>query len=542
MITPYGQPGNQIEKVMLLSMWANYLDQQQINKKELSNKFIFAGIGKPTYPVNHHTVKAYKKYWDRLESLAEQWHDGTQFDNEGSAIGYGDPHGDKQAKAIMAEAMSAWYGAEILAKNVLFTVGGIGGLRIIFDVLNSFYATHTKYRVITPFPHYSAYANNPHHILHPIDVMSEAGYQLTARALEKSIQNALILAAQDGIQPRAVLICNPSNPLGTIINEEELENIAKTLRKYPELFIIFDEAYAEMNFVDIPSFLNSAPDLKNRTIILRSATKALSAAGERMAVILAFDDLIINELIRQQITSYIHSPRSAQIAYAETMINFSSADRRSMSSYYQSKVEYVMKRLKDMGAQMPCPNYKVEATFYALGDFSDLMGMEIPKEAETVLNKTGIIQTGEELVYSLLFKDLIMLAPLSYFGLAEDCGYLRITCSANTDELKEMMDRLEQRLLEARLLKNQFLVSEILFELEKSYESNVQLKEEVTNKLDHIKNIVPTCLGLKQQNHKMSNLLHHLVEHDILNERSHLIESAGYFKKVKKIAYIENNI
>ncbi|MFT4059517.1 MAG: pyridoxal phosphate-dependent aminotransferase [Legionella sp.] len=520
MITPYGQSGNQIEKIMLLLMWANYLDKQQMTKSELSNKVIFAGIGKPTYPVNRHTVKAYKKYWDRLGDLAEQWHDNPHFGDEESAIGYGDPYGDNQAKDIMGKAMSTWYGTEVLAKNVLFTVGGIGGLRIIFEVLNSFYAKHTKYRVITPFPHYSAYTNNPYHILHPIDVMSEPGYQLTARALEKSIQNALILADRDGIHPRAVLICNPSNPLGTIIKEEEIEKIATTLRKYSELYIIFDEAYAEMNFVNIPSFLNSAPDLKNRTIILRSATKALSAAGERMALILAFDDCIINELVRQQIMSYIHSPRSAQIAYAETMINFSSEDRRSMAFYYQGKVEYVMKRLIDMGAQMPCTHYQVKATFYVLGDFSDLMGMEIPKEVEAVLNKTGMIQTGEELVYSLLFKDSIMLAPLSYFGLVEDCGYLRITCSAKTDELKEMMDRLERRLLEARLLKNQFLVNEILFELEKLYVNNFPLKKELTKKLENIRNINPTCYGLKQQNHKMSNLLSHLVEHsDVVKQK-----------------------
>jgi aspartate/methionine/tyrosine aminotransferase len=520
MITPYGQPGNQIEKVMLLSMWANYLDQQQIDKKELGNKLIFAGLGKPTYPVNRHTVKAYKKYWDRLGELTEQWHNDPHFGDEESAIGYGDPYGDKQAKIIMAEAMSAWYGTEILEKNVLFTVGGIGGLRIIFEALNSLYAKQKKYRVITPFPHYSAYTNNSHHILHPIDVMSEPGYQLTARALEKSIQNALILAEEDGIQPRAVLICNPSNPLGTIIKEEEIEKIARTLKKYPDLYIIFDEAYAEMNFVDTPSFLKSAPELKHRTIILRSATKALSSAGERMALLLAFDECMINELIRQQITSYIHPPRSAQIAYAETMINFSPEDRRSMSFYYQEKVEYVMKRLIDMGAQMPCTHYQVEATFYVLGDFSDLMGMEIPKEAEAVLNKTGMIQTGEELVYSLLFKDSIMLAPLSYFGLTEECGYLRITCSAKTDELKEMMDRLERRLLEARLLKNQFLVSEILFELENSYVSNFQLEDELTKKLESIRNINPTCFGLKQQNHQLSNLLNYLVENSITTELS----------------------
>lgn len=149
-----------------------------------------------------------------------------------------------------------------------------------------------------------AYANTPRHVLHPIDVMSE-GYRLTARALEKSINLAFHLAEKDGIYPKAVLICNPSNPLGTTIQPEELEDIADVLRKYPDLHIIFDEAYAEMSFVDMPSFLQVAPDLKRRTIILRSATKALSAADERMGRLearlfearLKKKDFLISEII-----------------------------------------------------------------------------------------------------------------------------------------------------------------------------------------------------------------------------------------------------
>lgn len=454
MITPNGQPAQKIEKVMLLSMWANYLGRQKPGTQQLSEKFIYAGMGRPTYPVSPHTIKAYKKYWNRLGKLAEQWDDDIHFDDE-FAINYGDPYGEQQAKVMMAEAMSSWYHCEILAENVLFTVGGIGGLRIIFEALNSLYAKHTKYRVITPFPHYSAYSNNPHHILHPVDVMSEPGYQFTAHALEKSINEAYKLASQDNAYPKAVLICNPSNPLGTIIKEEEIIKIEDVLSHYPDLHIILDEAYTEMTFIDNSSFLNTAPDLKKRTIILRSATKALSAAGERMAFLLTFDNFLMNELVRQQITSYIHPPRSAQIAYAETMQNFTQEDRRSMALYYQKKVKYVMNRLRKMGAEMPCSYYQVDATFYALGDFSELMGTKIPKEAAAVLNKKGIVQTGEELVYSLLFEDSLMLAPLSYFGLPDDCGYLRITCSAKSDELKEMMDRLERRLSDARTLKNQ---------------------------------------------------------------------------------------
>ncbi|KTC72385.1 aspartate aminotransferase A [Legionella birminghamensis] len=524
-LTPYGQPAEQIEKVMLLSMWAKHLGKS-LENDDISRKMLFAGLGKPTYPINRHTIQAYKRYWNELETIANRWHDSSDLDNNECAIDYVDPYGDYQARILMAKAMSDWYDAEVTEKNILFTVGGIGGLRIIFEVLNSLYAKHSSYRVITPFPHYSAYTNNPHHTLHPVDVMREPGYQLTAKALEKSIQQALHLAENDGIYPKAVLICNPSNPLGTIINEEEFQKIADVLRQYPDLHIILDEAYAEMCFKELPSVIKIAPDLKTRTIILRSATKALSAAGERMAVILAFDEFIVSELVRQQITSYVHPPRSGQIAYAETMLNFSEEDRQAMSSYYKEKVEYVSGRLKKMGAAMECSEYQVEATFYVLGDFSDLMGMPIPMALEKVMNKRGLVQTGEELAYYLLFKASVMVAPLSYFGMAKDCGAIRITCSAKPNELEEMMNRLERQLFQARSIKNSFLVSEIQSEIE-ILEANDPLKKEISRALNEVQKVLPTCAGLKQQNSQLTHLLNRLENG--IKQRNDLIDKENRY-------------
>lgn len=449
--TPHGQPADGIEKVMLLSMWANHLQVHPPKHQLLNRKMILAGLGKPTYPIHTYTVKAYQRYWEHMQSQTEEWFADPEAATH-AAIGYGDPYGDRAAKQKMARAMSNWYGSEITDHNVLFTVGGIGGLKLIFEVLNTL--NHTKkYRVITPFPHYSAYANNPQHVLHPVDVLAEKGYRLTANSLEHSIEEAYRLAQKDEVEPKAVLLCNPSNPLGTIIEEEELNRIAEVLRRYPQLYFILDEAYAEMNFVPVPSFLKCAPDLKSRTIILRSATKALSAAGERMAVLLAFDEHFINQIVRHKINSYIHAPRSAQNAYAETMMNFSDEDRTNLAMYYKTKVDYVLDRLQAMGASMSCPHYRVDGTFYALGDFHELFGLPMPEESFSAISHTGYVRSGEDLAYYLLFNEALMLAPLSYFGMPTNSSILRITCSAPLSELQDMMDRLEHALSSARALR-----------------------------------------------------------------------------------------
>ncbi|MCX7115154.1 MAG: pyridoxal phosphate-dependent aminotransferase [Gammaproteobacteria bacterium] len=451
MLTPNGHTANKIEKVMLLFMWANALKEERARLEPSKTKpLISAGFGKPTYPIHGQTIASYLSYWQNMENLTKQWFLDPDGMEESSAIDYGDPCGDWEPRVLMAEVMSAWYESEIKPEHVLFTVGGLGALRIIFETLNTRYEDTPGYRIITPFPHYSAYANDALHRLHPVDVMKTPGYKLTAQELEKSIKEAYLLAEIDLGWPKAILMCNPSNPLGNIIEEDEFKKIADVLRCYPELYLIFDEAYAEMSYKDMPSFLKVAPDLKDRTIILRSATKALSAAGERMAVMLVFEQALMNEMLNKNMSYFIHAPRSAQIAYAQTMAAFDTVDRKNLVMFYKKKTDYVMGRLQAMGALMPDPLYQVDATFYVLGDFSDLFGLELPIEAQRALQKTGAVSTGEEIAYYLLFKDAVMIAPLSYYGLSQNCGFMRITCSGNEAELKELMDRLEQRLFKAR--------------------------------------------------------------------------------------------
>ena len=398
--------------------------------------------------------------------------------------------------------MSKWYGSDIMPEHILFTVGGIGALRVIFETFNTHYEEIPGYRVITPFPHYSAYSNNPKHCLHAIDVMKEPGYKLTAKALEESIKEAYMLAEVDHGLPKAVLICNPSNPLGNIVDETELKKIADVLRGYPDLYIIFDEAYVEMCYVEMPSFLKIAPDLKKRVILMRSATKALSAAGERMAVLMVFDPALMNEMLNKNISYFIHAPRSAQLAYAETMANFDEIERNSLITFYKKKVDYVINRLHVMGASMPDPLYNVEATFYALADFSDLFGLELPSEMQRVFKDviSAKVKTDEELVYYLLFKDAVMIAPLSYFGLAPDSGFMRITCSGNERELQELMDRLENRLFEARKNKKLVLLESIALKLPELRNVDSHMYEIISKKIEIIMYEEDSCLTLRKKN------------------------------------------
>src|SRR5690606_37540102 len=144
----------------------------------------------------------FQEYWDQVQQKLIQ---ATLEQKSGGSIDYGNPKGESGALEHMATAMSRWYGVEILPEHILFTVGGAGALRIIFETFNKRYKDQPQYLVITPFPHYTLYSYN-RHLLHPIDVMSEPGYRLTATVLRKSIEDAKERAKADGNEPKVFLL------------------------------------------------------------------------------------------------------------------------------------------------------------------------------------------------------------------------------------------------------------------------------------------------------------------------------------------------
>lgn len=439
MKTPEGYSADNIEKVMLFSMWGEHLKSQCSESCLKEHPLITASIGKPTMPMHPEICKSMKKYWTQSSERSD------------AAITYGHPQGDLDARQKMAQALSRWYETEIKASNILYTVGGAAAIHVIFETLRSIFKNHPNFRILTPNPYYSLYANNHNH-LHCIPVMDNVGYQLTADVLEKSLDEAHKLAALDKCEPKVLLLCEPNNPLGTVLGKNEATKIASILRQYPELIIVLDEAYAEMQLDGKKhlSLLTIAPDLKNRMIILRSATKALSAAGERMAILMAFDPALMTRLLEKNILLYGHAPRSAQAAYAAAMLKFNANDRQKIVDFYKPRVDYVARRLLEMGAAMPNPLYEVKATFYVLANLEDLFHADLSESCKTILEKKGKITSDEDLAYSLLFEDLIMIAPLSYFGVPKEKGYMRITCSDDLNTLKNLMDRIEKRLTASR--------------------------------------------------------------------------------------------
>ena len=85
----------------------------------------------------------------------------------------------------------------------------------------------------------------------------------------------------DAITPKtkAIMICSPSNPTGSVYSKQELEEIAKVLIANPQVFIISDEIYEHINFIGGHESLAQFPELKDQIAVINGVSKAYAMTG-----------------------------------------------------------------------------------------------------------------------------------------------------------------------------------------------------------------------------------------------------------------------
>jgi aspartate aminotransferase/aminotransferase len=403
-------------------LWVRHLNE----KKELFH----ATNGKPTFPLPAHIPQAMIKYWSQAASTLEP-------------IMYGDPQGEFQYRKKIADGFSKEYQLDgvFQAEDIAFTLGGTGAIHSIFYAINTLYPGKKMVTTLPYYPSYSLYKkeskiflNKSKHFRY-INLLKYGNLTLNNEALKDFLQT---IKKWD---IAAFLFCDPNNPNGTTPGKEEWQKIAETLKKYPTVPIIIDEAYCEMVF-DQPhvSLVTAAPELLDRIIIMRSATKGLSAAGERMAVVLSKNQKIIG-LISKYVSAFnINIPISLQYAYAETISQIQSTDYIKLANFYKEKIEYMKSKLAELDILPKDIIYQPNSTFYLIADLSQLKGKIIEAKAKEILvdNQTGKIETDIDIVYHFLFKHKLAIAPLCFFGVDQKRCWVRITCADPIDILDKI--------------------------------------------------------------------------------------------------------
>ncbi|XP_043718106.1 1-aminocyclopropane-1-carboxylate synthase-like [Telopea speciosissima] len=132
----------------------------------------------------------------------------------------------------------------------------------------------------------------------PVVCKSSNGFKITKAALEEAYEKA----QEANINVKGILITNPSNPLGTILDRETLQSIVSFINK-KKIHLICDEIYAATVFSQ-PKFISIAEIIEeeeeegncNRDLIhiVYSLSKDMGFPGFRVGILYSYNDEVVN--------------------------------------------------------------------------------------------------------------------------------------------------------------------------------------------------------------------------------------------------------
>jgi len=86
---------------------------------------------------------------------------------------------------------------------------------------------------------------------------------------------------------KAIILCSPSNPTGSVYSKDELKGLADVLAKYPNIIIISDEIYEHINYGGNHESIAQFENVRERVVIVNGVSKAYAMTGWRLGWIAA---------------------------------------------------------------------------------------------------------------------------------------------------------------------------------------------------------------------------------------------------------------
>ncbi len=90
------------------------------------------------------------------------------------------------------------------------------------------------------------------------------------------------LCGMIGPRTRMVILNSPHNPTGGVLARADLEAIAETVRRYPDLIVLSDEIYSRMLYEGEHTSIAALPEMRERTIVLDGFSKIYAMTGWRL--------------------------------------------------------------------------------------------------------------------------------------------------------------------------------------------------------------------------------------------------------------------
>jgi aspartate aminotransferase len=318
--------------------------------------------------------------------------------------------GSKNLKNALVEHYNKRFDKNLTAKNVIVTPGAKYALQQAFwNLLNP----GDKVAILVPY--WASYTT----------MVKIAGGEPELISLNEdlsiNIEN-LENSFKSGV--KVLLINSPNNPSGSVLSTEDYQKISILLKKYEDVQIILDDIYSDLYWgadSKCPHFLDVAPELFERTLVVSGASKAFSMTGWRIGWAVGGED-IIGGLSRHQ-SQTTGCPNS--IAQEATAVGVSSSQKSIAEAVEKLKMRAekgfaLLKKIDGVELQKP------EGAFYFWVNVS------------SILKKIGL--DDSEFCNQLLEEKAVVVVPGSEFGQA---GYMRMSFAVSEELFAEGVKRLE---------------------------------------------------------------------------------------------------
>ena len=184
--------------------------------------------------------------------------------------------------------------------------------------------------------------------------------------------------------PKALILCNPSNPCGKVFTRQELEYIATLAKKY-DTYVITDEVYEHILYAPhTHTYFATLPGMWERTISCSSLSKTYSVTGWRLGYTIAPPE--ITERIKK-VHDFLTVGAAAPLQEAIIPgLNFGQDYYDDLQAKYTHKRDLFLRGLRNVGLAHTVP----EGAYYILMDISEF-GFDSDQEfCEVLAEKVGV--------------------------------------------------------------------------------------------------------------------------------------------------------
>ena len=219
--------------------------------------------------------------------------------------------------------------------------------------------------------------------------------------------------------PKALILCNPSNPCGKVFTRAELEIIADLAKKY-DTFVITDEVYEHIIYAPYQhTYMASLPGMWERTISCSSLSKTYSITGWRLGYVIAPPKII--ETVKK-VHDFLTVGAAAPLQEAAVVgLKFGDDYYRGLQQEYTEKRVLFLKGLDDIGIQHTVP----QGAYYIMLDVSEYGYASDLDLCEKLAQYVGVGAV-----------------PGSSFFREPENRYIRLHFAKRNDTLQKALDRL----------------------------------------------------------------------------------------------------